>query len=97
QRRHDRETLAARWVGTTMRPAAIAWSFEATTSASRDGEILEVLGEAGGPPYVVRWSDDGHVSRIFPGSDAYVEHFVHRRARRPAAAARPGRRPPKEE
>jgi Domain of unknown function (DUF1918) len=24
----------------------------------RDGEILEVLGEAGWPPYVVRWSDD---------------------------------------
>jgi hypothetical protein len=46
-----------------------------------DGEILEVLGEAGDPPYVVRWSDDGHVSRIFPGSDAYVEHYVARRPR----------------
>ena len=52
----------------------------------RDSEILDVLGEAGGPPYVVRWSDDGHVSRIFPGPDAYVEHFVDRPARRPAAA-----------
>ena len=50
----------------------------------RDGEILEVLGEDGGPPYIVRWSDDGHVSRIFPGSDAYVEHFARRRARRAA-------------
>ena len=42
---------------------------------ARDGEILEVLGEGGRPPYVVRWSDDGHVSRTFPGSDAFVESF----------------------
>lgn len=40
----------------------------------RDGEILEVLGEDGAPPYLVRWSDDGHVSRTYPGSDAYVAH-----------------------
>jgi hypothetical protein len=44
----------------------------------RDGEILEVLGEDGLPPFLVRWSDDGHVSRLLPGSDAYVEHFAHR-------------------
>jgi hypothetical protein len=54
----------------------------------RDGEILEVLGEGGSPPFVVRWSDDGHLSRIFPGSDAYVEHPAPRRPR----AARGGRR-----
>lgn len=41
----------------------------------RDGEILKVLGEDGGPPFVVRWSDDGHVSEFFPSSDASVEHF----------------------
>jgi hypothetical protein len=44
---------------------------------SRDGEILEVIGEDGLPPYVVRWSDDGHVSELFPGPDASVEHFEH--------------------
>lgn len=43
----------------------------------RDAEILEVLGEDGGPPYEVRWSDDGHVSRVYPSSDIYVEHFEH--------------------
>lgn len=43
--------------------------------AVRDGEILEVRGEYGGPPYLVRWSDDGHESLTFPGPDAYVEHF----------------------
>jgi hypothetical protein len=48
----------------------------------RDAEILEVLGEEGGPPYLVRWTDDGHVSRIFPGSDAFVERVEHVKSRR---------------
>jgi hypothetical protein len=47
----------------------------------RDGEILEVLGEGGAPPYLVRWSDNGHVSRYYPSSDAFVEHFKHKRSR----------------
>lgn len=41
----------------------------------RDGEILEVRGADGGPPYVVRWEDGGHECLFFPGSDAAVEHF----------------------
>lgn len=45
----------------------------------RDAEILETRGENGGPPYRVRWSDDGHESLFFPGSDAYVEHFEQAR------------------
>lgn len=44
-------------------------------------EILEVHGDHGGPPYLVRWSDDGHEGLIFPGSDASVE----RRRTRPTA------------
>ena len=43
----------------------------------RDAEILEVLGENGAPPYLVRWEDDGHVSRFYPSSDAHVQHFEH--------------------
>ncbi len=43
----------------------------------RDGEILEVLGEDGAPPFLVRWSENGHVSEFFPSSDASVEHFIH--------------------
>jgi hypothetical protein len=43
--------------------------------ADRDAEILEVRGEDGGPPYLVRWSDDGHEGLLFPGSDATIEHF----------------------
>ena len=41
----------------------------------RDAEILEVLGADGGPPFLVRWQDNGHESRYYPGSDAFVEHF----------------------
>lgn len=43
----------------------------------RDGEIIEVRGEDGGPPYVVKWAADGHESLFFPGTDAVVEHYPH--------------------
>ena len=35
------------------------------------GEVLEVHGADGAPPYVVRWSD-GHEGLMFPGADAHV-------------------------
>ncbi|RPF29136.1 DUF1918 domain-containing protein [Georgenia muralis] len=35
----------------------------------RDGEIVEVRGGDGEPPYLVRWSD-GHEGLIFPGPSA---------------------------
>jgi hypothetical protein len=41
----------------------------------RDCEVLEVRGANGGPPYLVRWDDDGHEALFFPGSDAFVQHF----------------------
>jgi hypothetical protein len=44
--------------------------------AERDAEVLET-GPGGGPPFRVRWGDDGHEGLFFPGSDAYVEHFAH--------------------
>jgi Domain of unknown function (DUF1918) len=40
----------------------------------RDGEIVEVHGDAGGPPYVVCWSDTGRTTLFFPGPDARVHH-----------------------
>jgi hypothetical protein len=39
----------------------------------REGEIIELRHEDGSPPYVVRWSDDGHEGLVFPGPDAYVQ------------------------
>jgi hypothetical protein len=47
----------------------------------RDARILEVRGEHGEPPYLVEWSDDGHVSLMFPGSDAVVVSPRHKSAR----------------
>ncbi|MGB8651837.1 MAG: DUF1918 domain-containing protein [Mycobacteriales bacterium] len=41
---------------------------------NRDGEILEVRGSDGGPPYLVRWSDNGHEGLYFPGSDTVIHH-----------------------
>lgn len=38
----------------------------------RNGEILEVRGQNGEPPFLVRWSDSGHEALIFPGPDAQV-------------------------
>jgi hypothetical protein len=39
----------------------------------RDGQIIEV-GSHRGPPYLVRWSDDGRETLFFPGPDAHVSH-----------------------
>jgi hypothetical protein len=33
---------------------------------TRDGEVLEVRGKNGAPPYLVRWSD-GHTGLLYPG------------------------------
>ncbi|HTX81743.1 MAG TPA: DUF1918 domain-containing protein [Streptosporangiaceae bacterium] len=36
------------------------------------GEIMEVRGAGGEPPYVVRF-EDGHTGLIFPGPDAVID------------------------
>lgn len=40
-------------------------------SPPREGEILEVRGSEGAPPYLVRWGD-GHEGLVYPGPDAHV-------------------------
>jgi hypothetical protein len=47
---------------------------------TRDAEVLEVRHEDGTPPYLVRWSDTGHVGLLYPGPDAEVHHHDHPRA-----------------
>jgi hypothetical protein len=37
----------------------------------QEGEVLEVKGADGGPPYLVRWTD-GHEGLLFPGPDAHI-------------------------
>lgn len=39
----------------------------------REGVIIEIHGEDGAPPYLVRW-EDGHQSVFAPSSDTFVEH-----------------------
>lgn len=41
----------------------------------RDCLVLEVKGEDGAPPYVVRWDEDGHEGFFFPGADADVVEY----------------------
>lgn len=40
--------------------------------AEKYGEIIEVLGEDGEPPYKVRYND-GHEGLVFPGGDCVIE------------------------
>jgi hypothetical protein len=39
---------------------------------AREGVILEVHGTDGGPPYLVRWTDDGHETLVFPGPGTQI-------------------------
>lgn len=39
----------------------------------RDGVVVEVHGAGGAPPYVVKWSDTGEQTLVFPGPDAHIE------------------------
>ena len=50
----------------------------------RHGEILEVRGKDGDPPFLVRWSD-GRESILVPGPEAAIEP-------RPAGGARRSKR-----
>jgi hypothetical protein len=43
----------------------------------RDGEILEVRGQDGAPPYLVRCSDNDRVVLVSLGLEAHVEHYQH--------------------
>lgn len=42
-------------------------------AADRLGEIVEVRGDGGEPPYLIRF-DDGHESLVYPGADSEIEH-----------------------
>ena len=42
-------------------------------SPDRSGEVLEVHGTDGAPPYLVRF-DDGHETLVYPGTDTVIRH-----------------------
>jgi len=59
---------------------------------TRDGEVLEVRGEDGEPPYLVRWTD-GHTGLMYPGPGAVLrvetenEHVTSAPTETPQASA----------
>jgi hypothetical protein len=40
----------------------------------RDGQIMEVRGPDGSPPYVVEWSETGRSGLYYPDTDAVIHH-----------------------
>jgi len=42
-------------------------------NGSRSGEIVEVHGAGGTPPFVVRWEGETTTAVVIPGPDAHVE------------------------
>ena len=50
---------------------------------ARMGEIVEVRGLDGAPPYLVRWEDEEQTVLVFPGPDAHIEHTSARGPARP--------------
>lgn len=46
-------------------------------SSDTFGEIVDVKGADGEPPYLVRFGD-GHLGIVFPGPDAVIEHGAPR-------------------
>ena len=46
-----------------------------TGEPDRTAQILEVRGDGGAPPFLVRY-DDGHEALVFPGPDATIHHHA---------------------
>ncbi len=42
----------------------------------RVGQVLDVRGPDGSPPYLVRWQD-GHEAICYPGPETRIEHAGH--------------------
>jgi len=58
-----------------------------TDEPTRDGEVLEVRGANGEPPYLVRWSD-GHTGLMYPGPGSILRVEGEHRGGAPAESSR---------
>lgn len=47
------------------------------SESRRVGVVVAVAHDDGGPPYQVRWLDDGRTTLIFPGAEARIEPATH--------------------
>lgn len=48
-----------------------------TGDPRRVGEIVELRHPDGTPPYLVRWENSEHLTLVFPGPDARIEHKAY--------------------
>ena len=66
------------WLGVTEMKAAVGDRLVVLSrhvaEPVRIGEIVEVHGQDGAPPFVVRWEGDTDTVVVIPGPDAHVEH-----------------------
>ena len=53
-------------------------------NVDRRGEVVDVRGPDGQPPYLVRWEPDGHEGLVFPGPDCHIEATKATGAKKPA-------------
>src|SRR5450631_2584470 len=67
-----------------------------TDEPTRDGEVLEVRGANGEPPYLVRWAD-GHTGLMYPGPGSILRVEGEHVADVPAGTALSGAGGPAEE
>lgn len=76
-----------------MRTGQVLVTHDGPGGASRQAEVVEVLGVNAGPPFRVRWRDTGRTSLLFPDSDVWTEPCTHlsRPGRRGGRAGRPRR------
>ena len=63
-----------------------------TDQATRDGEVLEVRGADGGPPYLVKWTD-GHTGLLYPGPGSVLRVEAEHATFEPAETARTSTEP----
>jgi len=56
----------------------------AVGNVDRRGEVIDVRGKGGEPPYLVRWEPDGHEGLVFPGPDCHIEAAAAPKAKKPA-------------
>jgi hypothetical protein len=63
-----------------------------TDQSTRDGEVLEVRGTDGGPPYLVRWTD-GHTGLLYPGPGSVLRVEAEHATFEPTETARTSAEP----
>ena len=54
---------------------------------TRRGQITEIHGTNGSPPFLIRWADTDQTSLVYPGADAHIEPVPSTAGRPPTTPA----------